>query len=130
MTDEQIIEGLRCCTSTTEIGCELCPYSSTVNCLLRSTQDARDLINRQKAEIERLIDLINELGDWNEAWVKDNHDLRVELKTTKAEAIKEFAERLKKRKYQSSDWSRGEHPYVVEEDDIDDVLEEMTEERQ
>ncbi len=43
----------------------------------------------------------------------------------KAEAIKEFAERLKERKYQTSDWSHGEHPYVVEESDIDEVLEEM-----
>lgn len=54
MTDTEIIKALECCTSTTEIGCELCPYSSTVNCLLRSTQDALELINRQKAEIEQL----------------------------------------------------------------------------
>ena len=34
-----------------------------------------------------------------EAWVRDNHDLRVELKTAKAEAIREFAERLKRKSY-------------------------------
>lgn len=39
--------------------------------------------------------------------------------------VKEFAERLKERKYLSSEWSHGEHPYVVEEDEIDDLVEEM-----
>jgi flagellar biosynthesis/type III secretory pathway protein FliH len=39
--------------------------------------------------------------------------------------IKEFAERLKEYKYQSSDWSHGEHPFVVEESDIYELVEEM-----
>ena len=39
--------------------------------------------------------------------------------------IKEFVERLKVYKYLSSDWSHGEHPFVVEEADIDDLVEEM-----
>ena len=43
----------------------------------------------------------------------------------KAEAYKEFAERLKKQMYQSSDWSHGEHPFVVEESDIDNTLDEL-----
>ena len=37
----------------------------------------------------------------------------------------DFAENLKEYKYQSSDWSHGEHPFVVEESDIDDLVEEM-----
>ncbi len=44
--------------------------------------------------------------------------------------IKDFAEKLKEHKYQSSDWSHGEHPYVVEEDDIDQLVEEMVGEGQ
>ena len=43
----------------------------------------------------------------------------------KADAVKEFAERLKEYKYLSSDWSHGEHPFVVEEADIDELMEEM-----
>lgn len=39
--------------------------------------------------------------------------------------IKDFAERLKEYKYQSSDWSHGEHPFVVEESDIDEFVAEM-----
>lgn len=47
------------------------------------------------------------------------------LSSAEAEAVKKFAARLKERKYETSDWSHGAHPYVVEEDDIDEVLEEM-----
>ena len=50
-------------------------------------------------------------------------DMAIEKATN--EAVKEFAEKIKIYKYQSSDWSHGEHPYVVEEADIDDVLIEM-----
>lgn len=42
-----------------------------------------------------------------------------------AVGAKAFAEKLKIRKYKSSDWSHGEHPFVVEESDIDEILEEM-----
>lgn len=56
-----------------------------------------------------------------------NSDFQRRIKLEKNKAIKEFAERLKERKYQSSEWSHGEHPYVVEESDIDEILEEMTE---
>ena len=48
------------------------------------------------------------------------------VNAVRAEAIKEFAERVKERKYLSSEWSHGEHPDVVEEDEIDDLVEEMT----
>jgi regulator of replication initiation timing len=54
-----------------------------------------ETINRQKAEIERLQDLIEEAQQYNEAWVTDNGKLRKEAKNIKAEAVKEFAERLK-----------------------------------
>ena len=80
MTDNDIIEGLRCCNDGL---CEMCPYHEDefiADCREQNGNDALDLINRQKAEIERLIDLINEIGEYNEAWVADNHDLRVELK--------------------------------------------------
>ena len=43
----------------------------------------------------------------------------------KQDAVKEFADRLKQYKFLSSDWSHGEHPFVVEENDIDELLEEM-----
>ena len=42
-----------------------------------------------------------------------------------ADGVKKFAKKLKERKYKSSDWSHGEHPFVVEESDIDEIAEEM-----
>ena len=98
-----------------------------------------DLINRQKEQIEGLISGQETLQNYItkkdaeiERLQKENTELdganillTVTLKNAKSEAVKEFAERLKERKYQTSDWSHGEHPYVVEESDIDEVLEEM-----
>ena len=81
----------------------------------------KDYIKRQQAEIDRLIDLINEIGEYNEAWVKDNHDLRVELKTLKAEAIREFAERLK------IDFGHGVLGMSSVAAIIDNLVKEMTE---
>ena len=79
--------------------------------------DIDDLINRQKAEIERLEETKNRLLYNLQAVLDERAD--------RSEAVKEFAERLKESKYQSSDWSHGEHPYVVEVSDIDNLVEEM-----
>ena len=72
MTDEQIIKALECCIGN--IQCGKCSIFGTINCMNNLMQDALDLINRQKAEIERLLQ---------------------KLQQAKSEAIKEFAERLK-----------------------------------
>lgn len=91
-TDDDIITAYGYCLS---LDCRNCPLDGVDNCMDKVEIGIPEIYNRQKAEIKRLIDLINEIGEHNEAWVKDNHDLRVELKTAKAEAIKEFADRLK-----------------------------------
>lgn len=46
---------------------------------------------------------------------------------TRKETAEKFAERLKAMEYQSTDWSHGEHPMVVEVDYIDEICEEITE---
>lgn len=43
------------------------------------------------------------------------------------ETAEKFAERLKEMAYQSTDWSHGEHPMVVEVDYIDEIAKEFTE---
>jgi uncharacterized coiled-coil DUF342 family protein len=110
-------------------------------------KDTIALINRQKAEIERLETELKAMrGAANsykaevERLSSDRYPLkedgtmtllpRTDVTKIKAEAIKEFAERLRQRSYKSSDWSRGGHPMVVECDGIDDVLEEMVGERE
>ena len=87
MTDEQIIKALECCKSNINL-CNSCPMDQEkkddCTCGMFLAEYAISLINRQKAEIERL-----------------ENSLAISKKETKryaqkrAEAIKEFAERLK-----------------------------------
>ena len=85
MTDEQIIKAWTCCTTLG--GCKHCPLSGDAGdgCLSEDFEElvinTVDLINRQKAEIS----VKNKLLDIAET----------KFETIKAEAYKEFAERLK-----------------------------------
>lgn len=78
-----------------------------------------DLINRQKAEAERLENI--------------KFPYRIQVETSKkieneikSEAIKEFAEQLKETAYSYSDIS-GYRSTVVDADSIDNLVKEMTE---
>ena len=65
MTDSEIIKALECCT-TNGATCKDCPAFVKVdrsNCK-KYFRGALDLINRQKAEIERLQELVNDMGDY------------------------------------------------------------------
>lgn len=126
MTDSEIIKALECCQGRNGWGdpkCYECPFDGSnpnIGCRKHLLNKTVDLINRQKAWIEKL-DKENE---------EQHQAILIALRRMgeiRAEAIKEFAERLKESKYLSSEWSHGEHPYVVEEDNIDDLVEEMTE---
>lgn len=80
--------------------------------------------DRLKAEIENYSITEKDLRYRNKEFQKVNkkqaeyiENLESELRTgraIRAEAIKEFAERVKSFAYTSNDWSHGEHPYVVE----------------
>ena len=86
MTDNEIIKALECCGNIVDSTCKGCVYHETYNasCVVRLMRDALDLINRQKAEVERLKHRKTELQIRNQ-----------ELQHEKSEAIKEFAEKLK-----------------------------------
>lgn len=90
---------------------------------------AKSAIEKQ-AEIERLE---------KELSTATNHITRLEnqierllpmLKTKRAEAIKEFWNKLQGIAYQSGDWSHGEHPMVVELDDAEEIYDEMVGEQE
>ena len=81
VTDEEIIKALELCNEGEDDACVLCPYAHTPNCYNESGKDALDLINRQKTEVDDLREIV--FMDRSEA-----------IKLLKAEAIKEFAERL------------------------------------
>ncbi|MBQ3195954.1 MAG: hypothetical protein IJB65_05750 [Clostridia bacterium] len=55
MTDKEIIKALELCIEGGDGSCTICPYANTPNCYDESGKDILDLIKRQRAEIERLL---------------------------------------------------------------------------
>lgn len=91
MTDADIIKALECCVTID--GCKKCPrgkngkickdYNEFIRAIL-------DLINRQKAEITRLEDILRCQAD-------GIIELNCQVAQAKSSAVKEFAEKLKKK---------------------------------
>ena len=82
LTDEEIVKALECCTK--DGWCKECPYFiNGIDCgNQRSENDYLDLINRQKAEIERLtqrLDYYNKSSDYHEGNQKELEERNAEL---------------------------------------------------
>ena len=123
MTDNEIVKALECCMGC---DCKHCPYydgktdNEAAHCKDSLIMDALKLVNSQKSHIDWLI-------DYNQNIRCANADILVmcvdDIKEARAEAIKEFAERLSERA-----------PHITEErffilrDEIDNLVKEMTEE--
>ena len=114
LSDNEIIKALECCTNDDHCGDCFLVYGlhDCKEKQLNLLKDALDLINRQKAEIERLE------GE-KSCIIEHLKGTRIRLKTAKAEAIKEFAERLNDTKF----WNGNE--YVIYADNIDVLVKEM-----
>ena len=101
MNDEQIIKAVDVCKTG---ACRGCPYHvlGTAGCISILMKDVFGLINRQKAEVERLREenriLSHDADTAFQEGLNENRDLfKKEVEPgIKAEAYKEFAERLKK----------------------------------
>ena len=118
MTDKEIIKALECANA--EKPCFVCTQWDIVENVCNGLEiaDVLALIKRQKAEIERLecsADL----------WKEDAKHYFNELQTAKAEAIKEFAERLKNKLTACSKNIDGECEYLICDYDIDNLVKEM-----
>lgn len=135
MTDNEIVKGLDHCSSSGE--CKDCPANPRVGnfgyCTGLLMKAALDLINRQKEYMFSLIREIKTLrtfyGLQTEEQVKEiMSETYTVTAQIKAEAIKEFAERLKsKLDISVCGYSTGEVVSNVE-DSIDNLAKEMTEE--
>ena len=130
MIEKETIRGLECCTDESYENCNECPYSiDTVSCeRMKLLEDSLDLINRLKAEIERLESANDEkFRQWDMLAEKTKQhyaDLYNEAKDIlKAEAYKEFAERLNE-KAQIADCFDS-YNMVVGTHFIDNLLKEM-----
>jgi hypothetical protein len=125
MNDNDIIKALDCYVEQTgrkDASCDGCPLEKNFPyCHRECSEDMLhvmwlDLINRQKAEIEAL-KLINSTYE-------------AETKRVRDIAIKEFAERLKKHLKWRTEYDEGGWDidlYTVTKEDIDNLVEEMTE---
>lgn len=110
LTDAEVKKALERCSSNDEQQCWYCPYIHNPNGCLMLPQDALDLINRQeqenenlKAEVERLKGCVKTEDEVKEIAKRAMEPLVIEItreqidiavKLAKAEAYKEFAERL------------------------------------
>lgn len=103
MTDEQIINNVKCCVKQIS-NCSQCSYrfneDDEFDCEEALGRDILVLINRQKAEIENQRQIIDEknkeIFGLQKRIVFWREDLNYQPEKIKVEAIKEFAERLKK----------------------------------
>ena len=126
MTEEKIINALKLHASE-KSKCLDCPYYHEQACSYDMAIDALDLINRQKAENEKL-------QSDNSSMQSTLAKMSMGVEEAKAEAIKEFAERLKAECRQdryaiqtSTKFGVVDKKYlrVVDESDIDNLVKEM-----
>ena len=111
MNDKDIIKALECCSKQTMISeCEKCPIVSPNGCRTELIGYALALIKRQQAEIEKLTIQKNAFGAGMKVEARKHQEVR-------NEAIKEFAERLKK---EACYFCRA-----VAVEDIDNLVKEM-----
>ena len=118
MTDEQIVKALECCVSSAGgDACRGCPYEEEGICVtdgLALQRDSLALIKRQQAEIE-------DLKADKEALINGQLTLQKMYLESRAEAVREFAERLIELGVQE-----GAYEYVSVYD-IECLVKEMTE---
>ena len=88
LTPEEIKKALECCKPDNDEGCLNCPLANVPlpECAEILSKESVDLINRQQAEMERLKKENNQFADIGKMYSE-----------IRAEAIKEFAERLEEK---------------------------------
>lgn len=138
MTDNEIIKALEYCnTDVRENTCPKCAFYKKHRCSTLMLNAVSDLLNRQKAEIERLKAENKSIRYCYEQEKFYNDTLAESCEknckhfnmTTRAEAIKEFAERLKRTSIglEIGDDKKFKMT-VVSTVAIDNLVKEMTEE--
>ena len=119
MTDNEIIKALECCCKNKN--CEGCPldyFTFSSQCASELAIKSLDLIKCLQAENERLKKEKDEYS-----YLYDKH-INTAFSHIKSEAVKEFAERLEEKSFQSFG-NYGITRDVVEVCDIDNLVKEM-----
>lgn len=125
MNDNEIKKAFECCLKDICFECPLrdIPYAEDNDCILTLLRSTLDLINRQQAEIAKLEEYIDRCKSGEEYWVKC-------LLERPNEAVKEFAEELKKRAsrtFMTTYQDGNEHitSYQFSPETIDNLVKEM-----
>ena len=114
MTDNEIIKALGSCPYQRDcVSCDIDSCNNSPNYIMKCT---RDLINRQKAEIERLK---APTTDWLVKGFSKEELERIKIEALKAEAIKEYHKKVRHRLL-----DKGFYPAIVK-CVLDEVEEEM-----
>jgi hypothetical protein len=137
MNDNDIIKALQCCISYVSGSCAECPYRKySPQCIDKRNADIADIIKRQKAEIADLkakkeicAEVIarqdNEIDKLSK--VVDNYESCLKcVEVIKANAIKEFADRLKDAVDEPTKIDGEDIDFII--DIIDSIVKEMAEE--
>ena len=134
MTDSEIIKALEMCSSENEAACRNCPQyvKCTSGCIAELMKFALDLIKRQQAEIDRLTVELQAMRGAANSYKAEVERLKKETEQfanvgklyseVKAEAIKEFAERLKANR---PHLNTGEQVFYIRPEAVDDLVKEM-----
>lgn len=96
MTDNEIIKALECCTyNITQEKCDECPLYGG-HCTTELAKNAIDLINRQKAEIEKIetLEYYKKILDYYALQFGTVRDKQKVITEAKAEAVKKFADKV------------------------------------
>ena len=139
-TDEEVIKALECCSDCECYNAkaqEDCPLINVPFCKNYMRKQALDLINRQKAEIAALTSAVDnstkeflKLHDTyqdQKAEIERFADIGKMYSEIKAEAIKEFAERLKSELEAMQRVSDGKVVFSVSVERIESVVKERLE---
>jgi hypothetical protein len=114
MTERDIIKASECCV---DMACSLCPlqtYSAGPNaCRRKCKSELLRLVKKKDDDIERLERMC--------AVYEEETGLQKKV----SNALKVFFNKAVSKAYESSDWSHGEHPYVVDLDDLESIYAEM-----
>lgn len=150
MTDNEIIKALECCLEGCNAeGCEDCPlYEKVEDCEIEIPIIALNLINRQKAEIEKLKTQLGKRENFftiklekeqlNDIVKSQFEKFEVDAVALRDETIREFAVKLSSRVHKLDSYNcelpygRQEQGYLVDDvlATIDNLVKEMTEDLQ
>ena len=95
MTDKEIIKALECCGGENyEDTCPKCPIRSDENCNCNLAKYSLDLINHQKAEIDKMKAIVDQSDTNCRRVINLIGGYERQVETARAEAVKDLIEKL------------------------------------